>query len=148
MWSFAPEALTGERSVHLADWPELDVPSGEADDLRAAYETVSSVREVVMKALEDARNDKRIGKSQEASVAITADPETLAVLRARGEEALAELFIVASVVLSEGAETAVVVGPASGEKCPRCWNYRDLGVDPAHADVCERCARVLAGAER
>ena len=37
----------------------------------------------------------------------------------------------------------VEVVPAEGEKCPRCWNYRELGVNPNHPHVCARCGDVL-----
>jgi len=57
-------------------------------------------------------------------------------------------FIVASVELVEGDALAVAITPAAGDKCPRCWNFRDLGVDPAYLEVCERCASVLAGIDR
>ena len=31
----------------------------------------------------------------------------------------------------------------TAEKCPRCWNYRELGGNPNHPSVCERCGDVL-----
>ena len=34
---------------------------------------------------------------------------------------------------------------AHGEKCARCWKYRDLGVDPQHPQICEDCASVVRG---
>jgi isoleucyl-tRNA synthetase len=37
----------------------------------------------------------------------------------------------------------VSITAATGEKCPRCWNYRTLGKNPDHPEVCERCAGVL-----
>jgi hypothetical protein len=37
----------------------------------------------------------------------------------------------------------VEVTRAAGEKCPRCWNIRELGTDVAHPAVCGRCAAVL-----
>jgi len=45
-------------------------------------------------------------------------------------------------------ELAVEIHPASGEKCPRCWNLRDLGSDSEHPEVCARCAKVLGELER
>ncbi|MDR2108135.1 MAG: isoleucine--tRNA ligase [Coriobacteriales bacterium] len=39
----------------------------------------------------------------------------------------------------------VTVLPAAGEKCPRCWNYRELGSDPDYPELCGRCAAVLRG---
>ncbi len=148
VWQFMPEALRdGAASVHLAGWPDIDLPEDEAASVRKAYEVVFDLRDVATKALEDARNEGKVGKSQEASLLVSAPPETLAVLEARGTDVLADLLIVSSVELQEGAELAVEVRPASGEKCPRCWNFRELGVDPAHPELCERCAKVLASLE-
>ena len=54
-----------------------------------------------------------------------------------------ELFIVAGVTFEEADGLAVEVVPAEGEKCPRCWNYRELGGNPNHPHVCARCGDVL-----
>ena len=54
-----------------------------------------------------------------------------------------ELFIVSEVSFEEGDELECAVGEAHGEKCPRCWNYRELGTQAAHPAVCARCAEVL-----
>lgn len=143
VWQFMPPALRGDViSVQLAGWPDVNVPAKEAEELRAAYGVVLEVREIVTKALEDARNEKTVGKSQEAHLLVTVPPEKLEVLNARGVDALAELFIVAAADLAEG-EPSVAVAAATGEKCPRCWNHRELTAE----GVCERCAAVLAGLE-
>jgi isoleucyl-tRNA synthetase len=143
VWLFMPEALRDAKSVHLSDWPTLEFAE-DLSDLEAAYATVQTVREVVTKALEEARNAKVIGKSQEAAVAVTAPAEVVATLEARGATALAELFIVASVEVTPGDEIGVRIEAAQGEKCPRCWNLRELSTDAAHPEVCARCASVLA----
>ena len=54
-----------------------------------------------------------------------------------------ELFIVASVSFVEGEELSAEVRKTTAEKCPRCWNYRELGGNPNHPSVCERCGDVL-----
>ncbi|MHB1341107.1 MAG: isoleucine--tRNA ligase [Coriobacteriia bacterium] len=144
VWQFMPAALHGGiDSVQLAGWPTVDVPADEAAALREAYAVVLEARDVVTKALEEARNAGTIGKSQEAKVVVTAPAEKLAVLAARDAGALAEFFIVSAVELVEGPELGVNIAGAEGEKCPRCWNFRTLGVDAAHPEVCERCAAVL-----
>jgi len=141
VWEFAPEHIRDAESVHLSDWP---APSAtDAGDLLGAYATVLEVRSAVTAALETARNEKVIGKSQEARVVVTAPAATVAVLGGRDAGALAELFIVSEVEVVTGEGLAVTVEPARGEKCPRCWNHRELGSDPAHPDVCARCAAVL-----
>jgi len=144
VWQFMPEALRDAKSVHLSDWPTPVLPAEQAAELTSAFAVVLDVREAVTKALEEARGAKTIGKSQEASVAVMAPADVIAVLERRGSVELAELFIVAQVRLSVADELVVEVHPAAGEKCPRCWNLRELGVDAAHLEVCGRCAEVLA----
>ncbi|HEX9092396.1 MAG TPA: isoleucine--tRNA ligase [Coriobacteriia bacterium] len=150
VWQFTPEALRGDaESVQLAGWPSIDVPAGEAERLRAAYGVVLSVREEVTKALEIARSEGVIGKSQEAKIVLVAPADTVAVLQERGTRALADMLIVSDVELGIGEAPAqtpagVSVRPADGSKCPRCWNHRtDIGADPSHPDLCGRCAAVL-----
>ncbi|PKQ10013.1 MAG: isoleucine--tRNA ligase [Actinobacteria bacterium HGW-Actinobacteria-9] len=139
VWEFAPESLRDAESVHLSDWPRLELSTQDASAIRDAYAVVLEVRDTVTRALEVARNDRVVGKSQEASVTITAPSGTYAVLVERGADMLAELLIVADVELVEGVEISAQVTPASGEKCPRCWNYRELTGE----GVCARCERVL-----
>ncbi|NTW27765.1 MAG: isoleucine--tRNA ligase [Coriobacteriia bacterium] len=143
VWSYLPEGMRDAESVQLTEWPVVEVPADEADALRKAYEVVLSVRELATKAMETARNDRVIGKSQEARIVIEAPGHVLKVLEGRGIRSLAEIMIVADVVLKRGDELNVSVAPAEGEKCPRCWNLRDLGVEGDHPGVCERCAEVL-----
>lgn len=146
VWEFMPDFAGKAESVHLLDWPTLTLDESYAAVLRSNYETVRRVRDAVMKALEDARNEKLVNKSQEANVVVTVDAQTANVLRNRPEGMLEELFIVSQVVVDEhdSDEIVVAVSSATGEKCPRCWNYRTLGVDSNYPEVCGRCAEALA----
>ncbi len=154
IWQFMPSALRGgAESVQLAGWP--DPVGGSTDDaeLRAAYATVLVVRDEVTRALEAARNEGVIGKSQEAKVLLKVPPAAFDILKARGGRELADMLIVSEVEL-ESAEPAdadnafvvdVVVRRADGVKCPRCWNIRsDVGSDPSDPALCARCAAVVA----
>ena len=147
VWQFMPAAMRNAESVQLTDWPQRGLAHDEATALREAYATVIEARELVTKALEDARSTKVIGKSQEAAIVLTAPAASLSALHERGAIALAELFIVATVEIREGAEFSVSVELAAGEKCPRCWNIREIGSDASHPDVCARCASVLRSLE-
>ncbi len=143
VWQFMPAALRGDVvSVQLAGWPTLDVPAEEAAQLRDAYAVVLEAREVATKALEEARNSGLVGKSQEARLVLSVPERALDMLVARGRESLAEMFIVSEVELlpAPGDVVGVRVEPASGEKCPRCWNLRPLGDD----GLCARCSEVVA----
>jgi isoleucyl-tRNA synthetase len=45
---------------------------------------------------------------------------------------------------SAGQGLSVAVERAPGQKCQRCWNYRDsVGASPAHPALCDRCVAVL-----
>ena len=81
--------------------------------------------------------------SRAAAACISAPADVLAVLKARGEEQLAELLIVSAVTLEEGPELSAAVTAAPGEKCPRCWNVRELGED----GLCPRCHEVVEAFE-
>jgi len=144
VWHFMPEAMRDAESVQLTEWPSVDLPADKAAEIRTAYAVVLEAREVVTKALEDARNAKVTGKSQEAAVTLAAPAAAVPVLQGRGAGALAEFFIVARVDVVAGDEFSATVAVADGEKCPRCWNIRELGCDATHPEVCGRCAEVLA----
>ncbi|HSB37408.1 MAG TPA: hypothetical protein VLH41_11050, partial [Thermoanaerobaculia bacterium] len=84
----------------------------------------------------------KVGSASQATVAVgrsVAVDEALAVL-SFSEEELAGVFGTPSVVRESGAK-AVAVRPASGTKCPRCWQVRP-DVEPD--GVCARCRRVVA----
>ena len=44
---------------------------------------------------------------------------------------------------SANGAPAVVVVPAAGEKCQRCWKYLALGTDLEHPTLCEQCAGIV-----
>jgi isoleucyl-tRNA synthetase len=150
VWQFMPESLRGGCvSVQLAGWPAVVEPE-DADALRERWDLVLQVREKTNAVLEAARGNGEIGKSQEARVTISADGDRHAKLARIGADALAESLIVSEVVLeTKGAaanadvtlEPAIEVtwAPATGGKCPRCWNWRNLGSD----GLCERCSTVV-----
>jgi len=151
VWAHMPDSLRDEESVQLTDWPVIDLPVADAAELASVFSVVLEAREVANAALEFARADKIIGKSQEASVTLTAPAAAYKTLLEYGDGALAELFIVSQVrTLNAGPDETTILAtiePAQGEKCPRCWNLREIGTDPDHADVCARCAAVLATRE-
>ena len=153
VWENYPEAMRNREgrpfSVQLAGWPTVDdfAPALPADAREQAdkFAQMMDVRDVVTKALEEARGAKVVNKSQEAEVVVTAPADVVAAANQYGMAVFEELFIVAKVTFVEGDQLSAAISAAEGQKCPRCWNVRELGADPAHADVCERCAAVLAG---
>ncbi|MGH7014455.1 MAG: isoleucine--tRNA ligase [Stellaceae bacterium] len=138
-----------DRSIHLELYPAIPAAwRDEALDLKWAR--IRDVRRVVTGAIELKRAEKFLGSSLQAAVRIHADAEAQAAFA--GVDA-AELCIVSAAAFVSGTPpagafalpdvpgVAVVVGRAPGEKCARCWRVLpEVGGDPAHADLCRRCA--------
>ena len=116
------------------------------------------VRGEVLKALEIARNEKKlINSGLEAKVLLNADLELKAKLKHYLPQ-LPALFIVSQVELMN-AETGdfkseavpglqVTVQRAEGKKCERCWNYSThVGENPRYPTICERCGEAIAEIE-
>jgi isoleucyl-tRNA synthetase len=155
VWQYLP-ALAGRlESVHLTTFPEpadifgANEPEIAADPKQAAdWQTIRAVREIVLKALEDARNRKLIGANLQAQVTLTAVDPVFSVLE-RFKNDLRYFFIVSAVEIKKGAgngDAAVLVqvGKAPGLKCERCWNFSThVGEDKTYPTVCERCSVVL-----
>ena len=121
----------------------------------AVWDTAIRVRSDVNGVLERARADKRIGKSLEAHVTLSAlDAPAAEALKAVREMNLAELFIVSNVsVADERARENAVTGSgtnfpgltievteAPGTKCPRCWMHSEQANEEG---LCPRCAEVM-----
>ena len=113
------------------------------EDAVKQWDKVIEVRTAVNAALEQARAEKKIGKSLEAKVAVTVPVED-AFMMHLGMDYLADLFIVSQVEMEVDKELTVDVFPAEGEKCPRCWKFHPLiGSHSKHPELCPRCAAVV-----
>jgi isoleucyl-tRNA synthetase len=153
VWQHLPKVSNRPDSVHLALFPDAaavlgsTVPESDPQE-QQDWTTLLAVREQVMKALEEERNGKRIGKSLEAQLLITAADPAYSVLK-RWASQLRYLFIVSAVTLKQGsgngtAGVHVEVKKADGAKCDRCWNYSThVGEDQTYPTICERCSSVL-----
>jgi isoleucyl-tRNA synthetase len=139
-WRYLPGRPSG--SVFEAGFPRREAPA-DAAALGERYGRLLAVRAEALKALELARRDKLIGSGLEAHVTLTAEGDSLALLRAAAGE-LPTLIIVSKVTVAEGP-SGVKVERAPGEKCERCWVFaEDRGADPAHPTLCAKCAGALA----
>ena len=130
----------GTNSVHYEEFPEVK-EYAEAETLRNEIKRLLDIRALVTKANEEARNEKLIASSQEAKILLTLPREDKELVEKNLGAAVSQWLIVSQVELVEG-ETAVKVEKASGEKCPRCWNY-DEHVD--ENGLCPRCHAVMEG---
>jgi isoleucyl-tRNA synthetase len=133
-------------SVHLADFPKIS--GADNAQLLADWERLFAIRDDVLKALEEARNEKRIGSSLEAKVILTADKETTRFLLPFYED-LRYVFIASQVEVREDEPAGVRIEKADGAKCERCWNYSvRVGEYEKYPTVCERCIGALTEIEK
>jgi isoleucyl-tRNA synthetase len=147
VWEYLPGVE--EESVQLTDIPEVRNIAG-IENLVTKWEHFMNVRDDILKALEEARSEKVIGKSLEAKITIIPkDAETKEVLSSM--EHLHQYLIVSDAVISESNANAkeykfvnVLVEKHPGEKCERCWVASDtVGEDHDHPELCTRCATVV-----
>ncbi len=142
-WGFLP----GEHSESpfLEDWPPPR-PEHRDPDLASDFERLLHAREAVLLAVEEARRQGVIRDRLEARVRVEASFEDL-LRRYAGH--LPELFIVSQVTFDsedlpvqvEREGVRVALGRARGEKCARCWMWRE----DVHEGVCGKCRPVLQG---
>lgn len=147
IWQNVPEVQRGGLiSILLSDWPVVN-EKWNNPQLEEDFTKILKSREVVSRAIEPLRADKKVGSSLEVAVWIKADND--AILKAN-EKDLADIYIVSQAnlakekpedVLNEYVEDGytVWVTKARGEKCTRCWKYRELNSD----GICPDCVEAI-----
>lgn len=149
VWQFIPGKET--ISVQLTDFPEVD-NSVFDPELEGKFDRFLDVRNEVLKALEDARKQKIIGSSLSAQLDIYPTKETKELLDQFMD--LEKLFIVSKVQVHQPGESNpealplaglhVLVQPAEGEKCERCWVITpEIGTHEDHPTLCPRCTEIV-----
>ena len=160
IWQYLPKVAARPESVHVALFPTPEDCTGNIHDaagleqVRTDWQELFAVRDEVLKSLEVARKEKRIGTSLEAAVKVSA-PESTHLLLERHAGDLRALFIVSAVELEAHGPSGngaggirVEIDRAPGQKCDRCWNYSThVGEDSKHPTVCERCSQALSEIE-
>ena len=147
IWQNMPDMhKSGVISVLLTNWVKVhDLWYNPA--LEQDFEQILKTREVVTRAIEPLRADKKVGSSLEVAVYLKADKT--AALKVF-ESDLADIFITSQAYLTEESPEGVLnehsedgltvwIVKAEGEKCERCWKYRKLGEHQGHETICSDC---------
>jgi isoleucyl-tRNA synthetase len=150
VWLALPAYPGKAESVHLTQFPEVNGALLQPE-LAEKWKTLIAVKGEAAKAIETARQNKVLGHSLDAAVAVAA-PEKLRPLLETHMEDLRALLIVSDlcVVDEQGIGEAyrsaeipgllVGVSRAKGAKCNRCWNYSGtVGANAEHPTLCARC---------
>jgi isoleucyl-tRNA synthetase len=152
IWSHLKEE---EEYVQLAELPGYQAFDNQ-EELLDTWTAFLDFRDNVLKALEEARNAKLIGKSFEAKVTIYPS-QPLADLLTAVDADLAQLLIIspdffevkevgtpAPEAALQFENGAILIEKADGEVCDRCRQVRtDVGTDEKLPTLCGRCAHLV-----
>ena len=140
----------GLESILLSDWVKVN-PQWSNAQLEEDFTKILKAREVVTRAIEPLRADKKVGSSLEVAVWIKAEDNS--VLKANESE-LCNIFITSQAYVADSAPAGVLnehkeegytvwVTKAEGEKCERCWKYRKLGEHAGAETICSECYEAI-----
>ena len=147
IWMSVPECQKGGLiSILLSDWPAAR-PEWHNEKLEEDFSKILKAREVVTRAIEPLRADKKVGSSLEVAVHVSVEDN--AVLKANESE-LCNIFITSQAYVTDEKPSGVLneykeddytvwVTAAEGGKCARCWKYRKLNSD----GICEECSGAI-----
>ena len=150
IWTYLKEE---EDYVQLAELPSYEEYPNQGE-LLDTWKAFMDFRDKVLKALEEARNEKVIGKSLEAKVTIYPNEQVNTMLTALDAD-LAQLLIVSpdSFSISKEAapseamtfdDAAILIEKAEGEVCDRCRQVRTtVGEDEKLPTLCASCAHIV-----
>ena len=139
-----------DKYIFTQEWyqfPEFKLTDISSED----WQRILDAKDATNKLIETARENKTINANLSADVTLYASGEMLASL-AKLKDELRFVLITSNANLlplqdaqpqgdaTEIDSLRVSVTPAQGTKCVRCWHIRDdIGVDPAHPELCARC---------
>jgi isoleucyl-tRNA synthetase len=158
VWQLLPKVANREASVHLALFPDIaDIVPGNVRHIEEDWEHLLTLRDEVLKVLEEARTAKEISNRPSEVQVVIGWLNSLASqpnpIFERYQNVLPELLGVpqvhfADAIVTEGTVEKgafyVQAKPAAGRKCERCWRFtEDVGNDSKYPTVCLRCADAL-----
>ncbi|MFC2155540.1 class I tRNA ligase family protein [Acidobacteriota bacterium] len=143
-WKYLPAFPGKEESIHLQLFPEVNekyLDSGLID--KEKWERILTLRDRILKEIEEARNEKLIGDSLEAEINLQLDG-TFFDLFSANPGLFKEICVVSKVSAEKTAEEKITVKKSTGSKCLRCWNWFEEDTSGnAFPEICPRCSRVI-----
>ena len=140
----------GIESALLLKWVEYN-EEWNNPKLEEDFTKILKLREIVTKAIEPLRADKKVGSSLEVAVYVSGGEKEILD---KYKDEFANIFIV-SQAFADGShpeevlntyeedEYKVEVGKALGEKCERCWKFRQLGNHSGYETICDECYEAI-----
>lgn len=125
-----------KEDIYLLEFPKK--VNRKLDYLMESFDLFMTIREKVLKEIEEYRQQGLLGKSLSAIVDIKLsknDIEKLQLLEAD----LRNVLMIAELNLIESDNFEVKVSVSDLKECKRCWNIRSLNDN----DICDRCQDVM-----
>ena len=144
VWEYLPTFNGKEASVHLHLFPEVEEKYLEQLDTQK-WEAIIGLRDRILKEIEAARDQKKIGDSLEANIHLEF-PGKLYDLINSNQDLFKEILVVSGidVKLAQGGDEDITVEKSNGNKCPRCWNwFTEDTSNNKYPELCPRCAEVV-----
>ncbi len=129
-----------KESPQLEDMPKRSSCYGEKEKKELA--SFKKGRDIVLKALEEARANGLIGKASEAEISVSLSGESFDAFSLFGEEDLASALGVSHVSLTKG-EDKVSVKKDEHECCARCRNPKEHLEEVNGLKLCHRCREAI-----
>jgi isoleucyl-tRNA synthetase len=166
IWKFLPPRTErGPRgeSVMFETWYDGLEAAQASPQQRVFWSDLLAVRRELGKRLEQLRQERAIGASLDAEVDLFVPEQwlqryqsvrdelrfffiTSALNLESDERAPADATLVTLETASGPTQIHFRVRPSEQRKCIRCWHHRpDVGVQPAHPDLCARCVTNVDG---
>jgi isoleucyl-tRNA synthetase len=136
----ADEALAYMPKVNVPFAQLLDMPPRQSVDVELIekFKKFYQLRDDILKALEEARNNKVIGKSFEAALTLQLSKEWQAYL-ASLKTNIQQVLIISQLLITDGSDISIVVTKANGTTCERCWQV----VEQVDEGLCLRCVSIV-----
>ena len=150
IWQNMQENQKDVESALLLDWASAK-DEWINEKLDEEFTQLLKTREIVSKAIEPLRSseEKVVGSSLEVDILITSENKAKAELLEKYSKLLGDLYIVSHVYTQKADfealndysqdEYSVKVAKAKGEKCARCWKYRELNIN----GICQDCEKAI-----
>ena len=149
IWSYLEHEP--EEFVQLAELPDAQTFPNE-EELLDTWTAFMNFRSQAQKALEEARNEKVIGKSLEAHLTVYPNEVVRTLLEAVNSD-VAQLLIVSKLTIADELvpenavsfeDVAFTVEHAVGQVCERCRRVDETVTERSyHAIVCDHCAEIV-----